>query len=80
MTVEAMLIDHEVDPDKAIGTFEFLALPRCWPTDIRCSGPWASHLSGGFRFFEPVELPRNALLGAQTPRIRLYAREVDLED
>jgi hypothetical protein len=27
MTVEATLIDHEVDPDNAIGTFEFLALP-----------------------------------------------------
>jgi hypothetical protein len=80
MTVEAMLIDHEVDPDKAIGTFEFLALPSVGQRISVALGRGLVVYQVDSVFHEPVELPRNALLGAQTPRIRLYAREVDLED
>jgi hypothetical protein len=79
MTREAVLIDHEVDPDKAVGTFEVLALPSVGQRISVPQGRGIVIYKVDSVFHDPVELPGDAMFHDRKPRVRLYAREIDLE-
>ena len=80
MTIEAMLIDYGADPDRAVGTFEFLALPSVGQRVSVPQGRGIVVYQVDSVFHDPVEMPRDPLLGDRKPRVRIYAREVDMED
>jgi hypothetical protein len=74
------MIDHKVDPDRAVGIFEFVALPSVGQRVSVPQGRGIVVYKVDSVFHDPVELPRDPLLDDRKAHVRIYACEVDMDD